>query len=78
MADLHTHPSDGLDHCNNPYDPEAHPNAHRAYREGWEARCAEQAHTSNPYETDGWTVQRAWVNGWQAAHLHFAQKRPSS
>jgi hypothetical protein len=78
MSDSPDAPPGGLDQCNNPYDEETHPNAHDAYREGWEARRAERPHTANPYETEGWTVQRAWINGWQAAHLRFAQQPPSS
>ena len=78
MSDDREFHSGGLDRCNNPYDLDRHPNAYRAYREGWKARCEDESHTQNPYETDGWTVQRAWMNGWQAAHLHFAQKPSSS
>lgn len=69
--------SRGVDQCNNPYDDEAHPDAYRAYRKGWEARHSDKPHTANPYETDERTTHRAWLNGWQAAHLHSTQASSS-
>jgi ribosome modulation factor len=66
-----------IDQCTNPYSAETHPAAHRAYREGWEARYDGRPHTANPHGTEGTTACRAWLSGWQAAHLRLAQ-RPSS
>ena len=78
MADDLFNTSSAPDHCTNPYDAESQPKAHQAYREGWEARGHEQPYDSNPYEARGWTLERAWLNGWQAAHLHHAQRERQS
>jgi ribosome modulation factor len=74
MTDDQRRESSVPDQCNNPYDPDTSPDAHRAYREGWEARCVDKPHTATPYGADREAEQQAWMNGWQAAHLRFAQQ----
>jgi ribosome modulation factor len=78
MKDDSTARSGSIHQPTNPYDDDTHPNAHRAYREGWQARLEAEPHTVNPYGCHGAEIERAWLNGWLAAHLRRAQRNGAS
>jgi hypothetical protein len=74
MVDPDSSPSPDDERCTNPYDEDDAPKLHRAYRAGWAARHDDIPHTSNPHDDTDAEAGRAWINGWQAAHLRLAQR----
>jgi ribosome modulation factor len=59
----------------NPYDAETQPRLRAAYQDGWDARQNNAPHKACPHSVETATRRhRAWINGWQAAHLLRAQQ----